>query len=197
MEQKQSLNKDSSAESINTEEIKSQAANMADEAKRRAREQAETQKHTVADKAEDIAGSVERVADEFKDQDQQLLADYTAQLAESVKSFADTLRGRSIDDLLRDTNRLARDNPTAFLLGSVALGFALSRFIKASSQSSASSATIGSSAGERQGYTAPKLGESQEKLDERIEYNRPTTAGPQLHESALAVESPPSGGINR
>jgi hypothetical protein len=183
MEKNESLKKDSFADTINTEEVKNKAANVADDAKRKAREQAETHKHTVADQTENIAGVVERVADEFRNRDQQSLADYTGQLADSVKGFADNLRGRSIDELLQDTNRLARNNPTAFLLGSVAIGFALSRFVKASTESSAGSRQI----------SAPQQPVASY---ERHEYNRPT-AGSQLDDPTATVESPTFGDVNR
>jgi hypothetical protein len=49
-----------------------------------------------------------------------------------MKSFAENLKSRSTDDLLRDTQDLARKNPVLFALGSVAVGVALSRFFKAS-----------------------------------------------------------------
>jgi hypothetical protein len=46
------------------------------------------------------------------------------------------LRGKSADELLQQAGKLARDNPTLFLAGSVALGFGLSRFLRASSPAS-------------------------------------------------------------
>ena len=112
--------------------IKSEAIGVAQDAKRQGQEQFEAHKHTAADQTEKLAGVVERVAEEFKGQDQQSLAEYAGQIAGSMKSFAENLRDRSLDDVIRDTQQLARNNPTLFLMGSVAVGIALSRFFKAS-----------------------------------------------------------------
>jgi hypothetical protein len=119
------------AEAINNK-MKSEATGVAQDAKRQGQEQFETRKHMAADQTEKLAGVVERVAEEFKGQDQQSLADYAGQLAGSMKSFAESLRERSLDDVIRDTQQMARNNPTLFLMGSVAVGIALSRFLKAS-----------------------------------------------------------------
>jgi transcriptional regulator of acetoin/glycerol metabolism len=117
--------------------MKSEATGVAENAKRQGQEQFEAHKHTAADQTEKLAGVVERVAEEFKGQDQQSLAAYAGQMAGSMKSFAENLRDRSLDDVIRDTQRLARNNPTLFLMGSVAVGIALSRFFKASAHHSA------------------------------------------------------------
>jgi hypothetical protein len=116
--------------------IKSEATGVAQDAKRQGQEQFEAHKHTAADQTEKLADVVERVAEEFKGQDQQSLGDYAGQLAGSMKSFAENLRKRSLEDVIRDTQQLARNNPTLFLMGSVAVGIALSRFLKASSERS-------------------------------------------------------------
>ncbi len=118
---------------------KSEAAGVAQEVKRQGQEQLETRKHTAADQTEKLAGVVDRVSEELKDQNQESLADYAGQLAGSMKNFADSLRQRNLDELVKDTQQLARSNPTLFLMGSVAVGIALSRFLKASSQGSGAS----------------------------------------------------------
>ena len=119
--------------------VKSEAAGVAQDVKRQGQEQFEARKQTAADQTEKLAGVVERVSEELKDQDQESLADYAGQLAGSMKSFAESLRQRNLDELVRDTQQLARNNPTLFLMGSVAVGIALSRFLKASSQRSGAS----------------------------------------------------------
>jgi hypothetical protein len=49
---------------------------------------------------------------------------------------ASSLRERSIDDLVRSLNNFARNQPAAFFGGAVLAGFALSRFLKSSAESS-------------------------------------------------------------
>lgn len=112
--------------------VKNEVANVASDVKRRGEQQFDSQKHAAADQAKSLAGVVEQAAENLREQDQQSLAQYAGQLAESMKSFADSLKSRSTDDLLRDTQDLARKNPVLFALGSVAVGVALSRFFKAS-----------------------------------------------------------------
>ena len=118
------------------DKVKSEASGVVENVKRQGQEQFEARKHTAADQTEKLASVVDRVAEEFKDQDQQSLADYAGQLAGSMKSFAENMREKSLDELLRDTQQLARNNPTLFLMGSVAVGIALSRFLKASGERS-------------------------------------------------------------
>ena len=121
-------------EATDTEKLKTAAADMTEDAKRRGREQFEARKHTAADQAEKAANAVERFADDLADQELQSFADYAGQLAGGMRNFAETVRGRSIDELIGDTQRLARNNPALFMMGSVAVGIALSRFAKASSK---------------------------------------------------------------
>jgi hypothetical protein len=112
--------------------VKSDAAELTEDLKHRGEQQLDSQKQAAADQAKGLAGVVERAAEDLREQKQQSLAEYAGQLAGSMKSFADSLKSRSTDDLIRDTQELARKNPTLFVLGSVAVGVALSRFFKAS-----------------------------------------------------------------
>jgi exonuclease VII small subunit len=90
----------------------------------------EQRKRSAADHINDIAQALERAASQLDDP----LASYANRAALGVGNLATRLREGSIDDLLEDTRRLARRNPALFLAGGVAIGFALSRFIKASGQ---------------------------------------------------------------
>lgn len=118
--------------------VRSEAAAVAQDVKRQGHEQFEVRKQTAADQTEKLAGVVDRVSEELKNQDQESLADYAGQLAGTMKNFAENLRQRNLDELVKDTQQLARNNPTLFLIGSVAVGIALSRFLKASAERSGS-----------------------------------------------------------
>ena len=115
---------------------KREAAGVAQDVKRQGQEQFEARKQTAADQTEKLASVVDRVSEELKSQNQESLADYAGQLASSMKDFAESLRQRNLDELVKDTQQLARNNPALFLMGSVAVGIALSRFLKASTQRS-------------------------------------------------------------
>ncbi len=114
------------------ETLKSKATELTQEAKQRGKQQLDTTKKAAADQAQKVAGVIEQASAELGRNDQQTLARYTAEFANSIKTLADNLSNRGIDELGTDAIKLARQNPTLFLLGSVGFGFALSRFIKAS-----------------------------------------------------------------
>jgi exonuclease VII small subunit len=92
------------------------------------RQTLEQRKRSAADHINDIAQALERAAAQLEEP----LASYTNRAALGVGNLATRLREGSIDDLVEDTRQLARRNPVLFLAGGVAIGFALSRFIKAS-----------------------------------------------------------------
>jgi hypothetical protein len=93
----------------------------------------------AAGQADTLARALGDTADRLKADHQDSLASYATHMASSITSLADRLRLSSVDELAGDARRLAHDNPTLFLAGSVALGFGITRFLKASSSDSASS----------------------------------------------------------
>lgn len=80
---------------------------------------------------------MDRAADSFREQGEETLAQTTTSIASGLSEYAERLEKRTAEDLIQDLVRLARQNPTLFVLGSVGLGIALSRFFKASSRSTA------------------------------------------------------------
>ncbi|WP_258190164.1 hypothetical protein [Stutzerimonas azotifigens] len=115
-----------------SEPLKEKAHQVADQAKSEGRAQFEQYRGTAADQLEKVAQSAKAAASELEQQDSGL-SHYVSDMAQTMVRFADDLRGKSADDLLRDVNTLARNNPALFIAGSVALGFGLTRFAKASS----------------------------------------------------------------
>ena len=148
------------------ESIQSKTAELKEEAKQQGRQQAETGKHKVADQAEKLAGAAERVSSELR-RELPRVADYTDEIASSIRQFSDRIRGRSIEDLLADAHELARRNPALFFLGSAAVGVALARFFKASSQRQESA-----DAGE-----ASRTWNSDQPVVEQSEYRSPRAPG--------------------
>ena len=68
------------------------------------------------------------------------MSDYLTDMAASMSGLAGNLRGKSAEQLLHDGAELARSNPALFIAGSIAIGFGLSRFLKAGTSS-----TVGTS----------------------------------------------------
>jgi hypothetical protein len=76
---------------------------------------------------------VRSVAEELRRQGKDTPARMVEQVAGQADRAADYLRQASGDRILRDVEDLARSRPWAVAAGGLALGFAASRFLKASS----------------------------------------------------------------
>lgn len=118
------------------DEGKNMARDLAQDAKRQGREKLDSGKQRAANQTEKLAGIVERAAQELKGGELQPLSDYAAEFATGMKTFAENLRSKTLDELVKDTQQLARKNPALFFIGSIGVGLAISRFVKASSERS-------------------------------------------------------------
>lgn len=106
-----------------------------------AREQADAQfgqyRDTAAEQIEALAQGAKSFVNELEDKDAFGMSDYLTDMAESMTGLAGSLRGKSAEQLLHDAADLARNNPALFIAGSVAIGFGLSRFLKAGTEAAA------------------------------------------------------------
>lgn len=105
---------------------------LSEESRAKARE-------AVAGLRDSAAGNVDRIAAGFDAAASQLdggqvgqLSGYIHEMADKLSGFSRELRDKSGDDMLHKVSRLAKENPALFLTSSVAAGFALSRFARAS-----------------------------------------------------------------
>jgi hypothetical protein len=102
-----------------------------------ARQQADAQfgqyRDTAADQIEALAEGAKSFVSGLEEKDTLGMSDYLTDMAESMSGLAGNLRGKSAEQLLHDGAELARNNPALFIAGSIALGFGLSRFLKAGS----------------------------------------------------------------
>lgn len=112
--------------------LKQTASEVTERATQKGKQKLEQGKNVAADQAERLSQAVERAAEQFDDDG--TLTGYAHKLAGGMQSFAETLRNRSIDDIASEVQGLARRNPTAFILGSLVVGVAIGRFLKASPQ---------------------------------------------------------------
>jgi len=124
-----------------------------------ARQQADEQfgqyRDTAADQIEALAQGAKSFVSELEDKDKLGMSDYLADMAESMSGLAGNLRGKSAEQLLHDAAELARSNPALFIAGSVALGFGLSRFLKAGA---APAATVDDADDPAAGHSMPPSG---------------------------------------
>jgi hypothetical protein len=126
-----------------TKEVKQQVKSDLERGKERAQEAArdvteqgkekfEEQSDRAAAGVDDFADAVGSAASRLSELEHEGLADYANQLSTFLSDMSDTLRNKNVDDLARDVRDVAQRNPALFLLGSVAVGLGLSRFVKAS-----------------------------------------------------------------
>ncbi len=116
-------------------EAKELASSAAEEAKRRGRDAADRAKEEAADRAEQFASTLESTAEELETTDGgEMLSGYGRSMAELMRRLAGGLREHEIEEFAGQLATFARRNPASFLAGSVAIGFGVSRFLKATSE---------------------------------------------------------------
>jgi ElaB/YqjD/DUF883 family membrane-anchored ribosome-binding protein len=103
------------------------------EARKRLREQVDQRSTQAGDQIRGTAEDVRSVAMELRSQGKDTPARYAEQAADRVERAGDWLRDSDGDRILRDVEDFARRNPWAVVAGGLALGFAASRLLKASS----------------------------------------------------------------
>lgn len=109
-----------------------EAAALLGEARQKGSEQFEQYRDSAADQLDSIEEGARSAAAALQGNDSLGLSHYLNQAAECVGEFAEQVRHESAESLLQRGARLARSNPALFLAGSVAVGFAVSRFMRAS-----------------------------------------------------------------
>lgn len=110
------------------ERIVGAARGAADEAKHRA----ESMYREASDVAAGASDAIDEAADKLEDSGHETLSQAAGALSERVRMLSNYLEDRRLEDLVDDARRLAQRNPGLFIAGGVALGFALSRLLKAS-----------------------------------------------------------------
>lgn len=92
-------------------------------------------RETAAGNVDRLAEGVQAAASRLAQDDVGHMSQYISSLADGMGRFSSSLREKSGDELLRDIGRLARENPALFVTGSIAIGFGLGRFARASQHS--------------------------------------------------------------
>lgn len=117
------------------EKLKQDLGNKAREASRqfadKGKEKAEALSSKAADALEDVEAVAEAQAEQLDRQGWTTLSEYIREMADGIGDLSENLRHKSVDELVHSATELARRNTGLFLLGSVAIGFGLSRFVKA------------------------------------------------------------------
>ncbi len=108
---------------------------MQEDAVTHAEEVAEQQKKAGASQIDAMAKAVHGAADELEQQ-MPKAAEFVHAAASRIEQGADALREHNIQDLMNTFNNFGRKEPLAMFGGAVLAGFAISRFLKSSADSS-------------------------------------------------------------
>ena len=111
--------------------VSAQASELASNVANELETAGEDQKRRGAETMRTFAGAVEHAAAEL-DEQSPLVARQFRTAARKVEDLSESLRGRSVRDLVNDASDLARRQPLWFFGGALVAGFALSRFLKSS-----------------------------------------------------------------
>ena len=109
------------------------AQQAATEAKSRLREQLDQRSSQAAGQIRQQAADLRAVSDSLREQGKESPARAAARLAEYAERVGGYLHDRDSNALLADVEDFGRRQPWALAVGGLALGFAASRFMKASS----------------------------------------------------------------
>jgi hypothetical protein len=116
-----------------TDQAKEKAQEGAQQAKRTVRDQVDQRSTQAGERVGSTAGDIRSVSEELRKQGKEQPAKLAEQAAQRAESLGDYLQRSDGDTILRDVEDFGRRQPWAVIAGGVALGFAASRFLKASS----------------------------------------------------------------
>ncbi len=121
-------------------EAKQVAVETLEDTKQQARSTIDERKNQAADRLQGFASALRQTSQELGDQDEATFAHYAEGAAQQVEKFSGYLKEKNLGELWGEVQGFARRQPDIFLVGALAGGFLLGRFLKSSgSQSSASS----------------------------------------------------------
>lgn len=120
---------ESTARSV-VSDLKDAASQKFDEAVTEVRTKADGAKSDVAGDMNDVASALRRASEELRSGSAQERT--LGQISRSLADASDHIRDKDLGEMAQMASKLARDNPILFLGGAALLGFAASRFAKAS-----------------------------------------------------------------
>ncbi len=128
-------------------QVQEKGQQAAAQAKDKLRGQLDQRSSQAAEQIDQQASDLRAVGDSLRQQGRDGPAKAADRLAEYAEKTAGYLREKDSDSLLSDAEELARRQPWAVGMGALALGFAVSRFLKASSRKRYSSHLAGQAPG--------------------------------------------------
>lgn len=116
------------------EQAREEAQSMVEAQKRRMSRMADEQKGRAVHKVSALAEALKASGERLRQNDESRMAEYVERASDSLNSYAQRLRDRDLQEMYREAKDMARRNPSLFLGGAFALGFALTRFLKSSEE---------------------------------------------------------------
>jgi ElaB/YqjD/DUF883 family membrane-anchored ribosome-binding protein len=114
-----------------TETLRDQASTLFGQAGDKVRSAATTGKNQASGAMGDMAAMVEDVAKTLDEKVGAQYGDYARKAASAVAGVADTLQSKDVDQLLDDARDFVRKKPAIAIGAAAAVGFVLTRLIKA------------------------------------------------------------------
>ena len=110
--------------------VAAMAKDAGESAKAQVAAKADAAKGNLADEIDTTASALRKAASDMRDGSPQ--GSTFSYLADGLADMAETVRGQDLSEVVTATGNFARRNPLAFLGGAALLGFAVTRFTKAS-----------------------------------------------------------------
>ncbi|UGS37081.1 hypothetical protein [Capillimicrobium parvum] len=129
------------------EQVQEKAQEVGGQARDKARGMVDERSTEFGEKVGQQAQDVRSIAEQLRQQGKEGPAKMAEQAADRAERLGSYLRDSDGQSILDDVERMARNNPWAVVVGGIAIGFAASRFLKASSRERYRSSGGGSSRG--------------------------------------------------
>ncbi|MGB3724110.1 MAG: hypothetical protein WA979_14990 [Pacificimonas sp.] len=112
-------------------QARTKASEYAQQAGGKARGAAEEGKAKAAETIGGLAKSTRDAAKQFEGTQAAMLTGYVASAADGIEKFGKSLDDKSIDELIDDAREMVRRSPAIAIGAAAAVGFLISRFVKA------------------------------------------------------------------
>lgn len=142
-------------------EVKQQAGAAIDDVKRQATDAANERKEGVAERLHGVASALRDSGQQFEKHQESAVAEYVHTAADQVDQFAGYLETRDVGEIWKGVQEMARRQPELFIVGSLAAGFFLGRFLKSTQSRSPQDAD------DRSGNNGPGYG-NRRAFDDRL-----------------------------
>lgn len=113
--------------------LRDQASAMAKDAAAKAKDYANSGKDKTAEMMEELSNMADDVARTLDKRFGTAYGDFVRKAGSTVGGTADSLKGKTVDDLMDDARNFVREKPAVALGAAAALGFVLTRLLRAGS----------------------------------------------------------------